>query len=155
IHGPQNALRGVVLVFRDITARRQAEVAQRCLAEVSMLLASALDLPTQLDQLAHLIVPILADWCSLDLLHDDGSIHRHAIVHVDPSKAALAEQLRQQYPILAAEASHTLVRVLGTGHSWFDPAVSEARLRAEARDATHWDLMQALGFQAEIVVPLL
>jgi two-component system NtrC family sensor kinase len=132
----------------------QAEAALRCLAEAGTLLVSALDLPSQLEQLARLIVTTLADWCCIDLLQDDGRMHRVAVVHADPSKAALAERLRQQYPLLAADASHTLTRVLRTGQSWFDPAVSPERLRAEARDVAHWELEQALGFQAEMVVPL-
>ena len=158
----QGTLQGVVLVFRDITARKQAETermqreaAQCFLAEASALLSSSLDYTTQLEQLAHLLVPTLADWCSIDLFQDDGRIHRLAEVHADPSKAALAEQLRQQYPLLTADATHTLARVLRTGQSWFDPAVSPQRLQAEARDAAHWELEQALGFQAEMVVPLL
>jgi PAS domain S-box-containing protein len=162
IRDAQGRLVGVVLVFRDITARRQAETgrtqretAQRFLAEASTLLASSLEATTQLEHLARLLVPTLGDWCSIDLLQDDGNIHRVAVVHTDPAKAALTEQLCQQYPRLAADASHTLVRVLRTGQSWFDPAVSADRLRAEARDAAHWDLEQALGFTAEMVVPLL
>jgi signal transduction histidine kinase len=118
-------------------------------------LASSLEATTQLEHLARLLVPILGDWCSIDLLQDDGYIHRVAVVHADPTKAHLAEQLRRQYPRLAAEASHTLVRVLRSGQSWFDPAVSADRLRAEARDTAHWELEQALGFTAELVVPLL
>jgi PAS domain S-box-containing protein len=162
IRDAQGRLVGVVLVFRDITARRQAETertqreaAQRFLAEASTLLASSLETTTQLQHLAQLLVPTLGDWCSIDLLQDNGTIHRVAVVHADPTKAVLAEQLRRQYPRLAGDASHTLVRVLRTGQSWYDPAVSAERLRAEARDAAHWELEKALGFTAEIVVPLL
>jgi two-component system NtrC family sensor kinase len=146
---------GASKIARDITARKQTEAAQHFLAEASTLLASSLDPATQLEQLAHLIVPTLADWCCVDILHDDGLIHRLAVVHADPAKAALAEQLREHYAMLTPDASHTLAQVLRTGQSWFDPAVSAARLQAEARDAAHWTLEQALGFQAEIVVPLL
>jgi len=162
IRDAEGRLVGVVLVFRDITARRQAEAertqreaAQRFLAEASTLLSSSLEATTQLEHLAQLLVPTLADWCSIDLLQDDGRMHRFAVVHADPTKAALAEQLRQQYPLLAGDASHTLVQVLHTGQSWFDPAVSAERLRAEAQDAAHWELEQALGFRAEMVLPLL
>jgi PAS domain S-box-containing protein len=146
---------GASKIARDITARKQAETARHFLAEASTLLASSLDPANQLEQLAHLIVPTLADWCCVDILHDDGQIHRLAVVHADPAKAALAEQLRQQYAVLTPDAPHTLARVLRTGQSWFDPAVSATRLQAESRDAAHWTLVQALGFQSEIVVPLL
>ena len=146
---------GASKIARDITARKQAEAAQHFLTEASALLASSLDLTTQLEHLARLLVPTLADWCCLDLLQEDGQMHRRAVVHADPTKAALAEQLRQQYPILSPETSHTLARVLRTGQAWFDPTPTEARLRAEARDAAHGDLLHALGFAGEIVVPLL
>jgi PAS domain-containing protein len=144
-----------LLAEADVAERAQREEAQGFLAEASTLLSSSLDPSMQLEHLARLLVPTLADWCSIDLLQDDGRIHRVAVVHADPAKAALAEQLRQQYPLLAADAAHTLVRVLRTGESWFDPAASAARLRAEARDTAHWELIQPLGFTAEIVVPLL
>jgi PAS domain S-box-containing protein len=144
-----------LLAEAEVAERAQREAAQRFLAEASTLLSSSLDPTTQLEHLARLLVPTLADWCSIDLLQDDGRIHRVVVVHADPTKAALAEQLRQQYSLLAADATHTLVRVLRTGQSWFDPAASAERLRAEARDTAHWELIQALGFTAEIVVPLL
>ena len=100
---------GASKIARDITARKQAETARHFLAEASTLLASSLDPATQLEQLAHLIVPTLADWCCVDILHDDGQIHRLTVVHADPAKAALAEQLRQQYAILTPDTPHTLV----------------------------------------------
>jgi two-component system NtrC family sensor kinase len=146
---------GASKIARDITARKQAEKTRQFLAEASTLLASSLDPATQLEQLARLIVPTLADWCCVDILHDDGLIHRLTVVHADPAKAALAMQLRQQYAVLTPETPHTLVQVLRTGQSWFDPVVSPTRLRAEARDEAHGTLVQALGFQSEIVVPLL
>ena len=40
------------------------------------------------------------------------------------------------------------------GKPWFDPAVTEARFVAEARDAEHLDLLRRLGFAAEMVLPL-
>jgi PAS domain S-box-containing protein len=154
IRDREGRILGASTTARDITGRKQAEAAQHVLAEVSALLAVTHDLPTQVEQLARLLVPTLADWCSIDLLQDDGRIHRLAVVHADPTKAALAEQLRRHYPLLPADASHTLALVLRTRQSWFDPAVSAERLRTEARDATHWEIAQALGFKAEMVVPL-
>jgi signal transduction histidine kinase len=139
---------------REVAERRQMEQALRFLAEASIILTSSLDYMAQLDSLTHLIVPFLADWCVIDMLHADGMIYRLASAHVDPARAALVQQLRTRYPILSHDAEHTLVRVLRTGRSWLDPAVMPERLLAEARDAAHGTLMQTLGFQAEMVVPL-
>src|SRR3989442_2158429 len=38
-----------------------------------------------LSQLAHLVVPLLADWFAIDLLDDDRSFHRIASVGADPA----------------------------------------------------------------------
>jgi PAS domain S-box-containing protein len=89
---------GASKIARDITARKQAEAAQHFLTEASTLLAASLDPATQLEQLARLLVPTLADWCCIDLLQDDGQIHRLAVVHADPARAVLTEELRRQYP---------------------------------------------------------
>ena len=40
------------------------------------------------------------------------------------------------------------------GKPWFDPAVTETRFVAEARDAEHLALLRRLGFAAEMVLPL-
>ncbi len=139
----------------EIAERTQMERALRFLADASAILTSSLDSATQLDNLVRLIVPAFADWCVIDMLHADGMIHRLASAHADPAKAGLVYQLRTRYPVLSHDAEHTLVRVLRTGQSWFDPAVTETRFWAEVRDRAHGELIQALGFKAEMVVPLL
>ena len=143
------------LQARLVQERTQREEAQRLLAEVSTVLAAALDTTTQLESLAHLLVPTLADWCSIDLLEVDGQIHCHALAHTDPTRAALIQQLRRRGPVLPYDAEHTLARVLRTGQPWLDPAVTATRLHAEARDAAHGDLLEALGYESEMIVPLL
>jgi signal transduction histidine kinase/DNA-binding response OmpR family regulator len=139
----------------ELLERTQQEAAQRLLAEISTALATALDTTTQLESLARLLVPTLADWCSIDLLEADGQIHCRALTHADATKAVLVQQLWTHYPVLPYDAEHTLARVLRTGHSWLDPAVTATRLRAEVQDGTRGDLLQALGFASEMVVPLL
>jgi PAS domain S-box-containing protein len=128
---------------------------QRLLAEASRVLAATLDYPTGLTHLVRLLVPDLADWCVIDVVAEDGALHRLAIAHADVGKEEVAHQLQRRYPILHPQAVHTIVKVLRTGQAWIDPEVSEERFVAEARDAEHLQLMQALGFQSEMVVPLL
>jgi PAS domain S-box-containing protein len=126
----------------------------RFLAEASEILAGSLDYETQLEQIARLIVPVLADWCVVDLLVEDGRLHRLAVVHRDPAKAEMALELRRRYAVLSPDRTHRAWDVLAEGKPWFDPAVDEIRFVAEARDAEHLALLRHLGFAAEMVLPL-
>jgi PAS domain S-box-containing protein len=58
----------------DIDDRKQAETRERLLTEASTLLASSLDIESTLDSVAALVVPRLADRCSIVLVEPDGSL---------------------------------------------------------------------------------
>jgi two-component system NtrC family sensor kinase len=139
------------------TRHRQTREAlpQHLLAEASKVLAASLDYTTGLTSLVRLLVPALADWCVVDMAAEDGTLHRLAIAHADPAKAAVVAILQRRYPILKPQETHTICKVLRTGQSWIDPEISETRFVAEARDAEHLRLLQELGFKSEMVVPLL
>jgi len=126
----------------------------RFLAEASEILAGSLDYETELERVAHLIVPALADWCVVDLLAEDGTLRRLAVVHRDPAKAEAALELRHRYAVLSPNRGHRAWDVLLDGKPWFDPAVSETRFVAKARDAEHLGLLRHLGFAAEMILPL-
>src|SRR5215212_8221348 len=126
----------------------------RFLAEANEILSGSLDYETELERIAHLIVPALADWCVVDLLVEDGHLHRLAVVHRDPARAEAALELRRRYADLSPDRTHRAWDVLRHGKPWFDPAVEETRFVAEARDAEHLALLRRLGFAAEMVLPL-
>jgi two-component system, OmpR family, sensor histidine kinase VicK len=126
----------------------------RFLAEASEILAGSLDYETELERVARLIVPTLADWCAVDLLADDERLQRLVVIHHDPAKAETALELRRRYPVLSPNRTHRAWDVIRNGKSWFDPAVAETRFVAEARDDEHLALLRRLGFAAEMVLPL-
>ncbi len=151
---------------RALTAERAAREtiarAQRhavFLSEASATLGASLDYESTLDRVAKLAVPTIADWCVVDLAEPDESggtrLRRIAAVHADPTREPFIQRLRTRYPMLAAGASHTAMRVLRSRQSYFDPCVSPQRLAIESRDADHFALMRALGFHCEMVVPLI
>ena len=74
----------------DIDDRRRAEERERLLVDASTLLAASLDVDTTLQNVASLTVPRIADWCSIALRHEDGSIRTVAVAHKDPAKVAWA-----------------------------------------------------------------
>lgn len=139
-------------------ARAEAETAQQRLALLAQAGEVLIDSPDDKAILSHLtqvIVPALADWWIVDLLDEDGLIHRLVVVHKDPAKAALAARLQHNYPVLDPQGNHTIARMIRQGRSWFDPRVEEGRFVAEARDEAHLALLRELGFASEMVVPLI
>lgn len=74
----------------DVTERKRAERIASFMAEASAVLASSLDYHVTLTQVADLTVPLLADWCFVDLRTGDASFERLVTIHEDAGKLELA-----------------------------------------------------------------
>src|SRR3712207_5703701 len=68
------------------------------LARASETLASSLDYEATLTTVARLAVPVLADWCMVDVRDDRGAITRVALAHRDAQREALAREMSERYP---------------------------------------------------------
>ena len=79
IAGPDGDVLYVVTTLQDITAVKQGEFDQRVLADSAEAIASAGDFDSALDALARAVVPGLADWCSVSVPKEDGTIERVAV----------------------------------------------------------------------------
>jgi DNA-binding response OmpR family regulator len=126
------ALQG--LLDRERVARTSMAEAQRklaFLAEASTVLGQSLDYTTTLAAVARLAVPEIADWCSIHMLAEDGSIMPLAVAHVDPQKVALAEQLQAKYPPVI-DAPTGVPNVLRTGTSELYREIDDELLSAAA-----------------------
>lgn len=138
-------------------ARLEAEVAQErfaFLAEVSDILSKSLDYEATLSALAELIVPRLADWCSIDLLSEQGEIERLIVVHSDPNKVAMAKELQKRYPP-DPEALTGVPHVIRTGESELAPDIPDALLREALKDDPDlYEIMAGLGLTSAMIVPL-
>ncbi|MBN3869281.1 PAS domain S-box protein [Nostoc sp. JL33] len=144
--------RGAFFVV-DITERKQAEERLRYIAQISSLLSTSLDYEQTLQQIAKISVPQLADWCSVDILNEDGSIHRLPIAHADPSKTELARKL-QKY-VTDYKGVSAITRVLQTGQSELISEVSDSLLVASTQNQEHLELVRQLGMKSVMIVPLI
>ncbi|HEV7571166.1 MAG TPA: ATP-binding protein [Thermoanaerobaculia bacterium] len=81
----------------DVTERKRAERVATFMAEASAVLASSLDYHATLARVAELTVPVLADWCIVDLRTGNETYERLAVVHEDATTAsdAFAEDVRE------------------------------------------------------------
>lgn len=144
------------LLVLEKEARTEAEAAQRrlaFLAEASALISASLDYETTLENVARLAVPLLADWCFVDLATEGGGFERVALAHQDPSKRHLAEAFRRKYPSVK-DAPHGIERVITTGTAEITRDTPDWILMAVARDAEHLDMLRTLGIRSTMCVPL-
>ena len=142
------------LLGRSQQARQEAESAERLsafLAEAGAVLGSSLDYQVTLASVAQLAVPQIADWCAVDVVEDDGSVHRLAIAHADPAKVELAWQLDRKYP---PRPDDVVPRVLRTGQTELVPEITDEMLVSAAADAEHLAALLQLGLRSYIVVPM-
>jgi signal transduction histidine kinase len=57
-------------------------------------MSGTLDIVEAANRLADLAVPLLADYCTVDLLEPDGSVSSVALAHADPAREPLVEEAR-------------------------------------------------------------
>ena len=137
----------------DITEMKRVKERQTFLVEATSIIASSLDYQATLSSVAGMAVPGFADWCTVDLREDNGSIKRLAVAHVDPEKVQWAHDLQKRYPY-DPESPRGVPHVLATGKSQLYPEIPEALLVAAAKDEEHLKLMKAIGFCSAMAVPL-
>jgi PAS domain S-box-containing protein len=144
-------VRFAVNIWQDVTAHKQA--GQRFLAEVGEVLASSLDVERTLQRVAGLTVPTVADWCSIHLLRDDGTIEPVAISHVDPTRTEWVWELQRRFPV-APDAPTGVARVIRTAQPEFVPAITDAAMAAAEPDPERLALVRRLRLSSSIIVPL-
>src|SRR5215216_795983 len=92
------------------------------------LLAASLDYEQTLRRLLDIVVPALADLCSIHLLDDDGRFRRIAAGHHTPTAAVLSEDLTDHY-LDAGERDGPIHRLLASGTSLLGSPVTEEHLK--------------------------
>ena len=145
--------------IRDITEEKAAETLVResrerlaFLAEASSLLSSSLNYETVLERFANLVVPMLGDWCAVDVLEDDGSLHRVAVGHVAPEKREIAGRLTGARMELSE--GHLLHSVVTAG----EPVIATDGLDACGGNSPNPEvrrIVAELGCRTAMVVPLI
>jgi PAS domain S-box-containing protein len=160
--------------IRDITPRRRAEELQArlfeseravreqvqrahdrvaFLADAGVLLAASLDSRRTLTKIARLVVPRLADWCSVDLVEPDGTISAVAVAHADPAKVELAREYRRRYPAHVG-GSGDVAAVIASGTAELVQEVTPEMLERDVPDPERRTMASQLGISSTMIVPL-
>ncbi len=124
----------------------------RFLASVGETMLESLELEERLDRFVHAIVPRLADWATVNLLQDDGSLETVAIAHADPSLRATVEGLRGPY-YGNEDADQGTPLALRTGRAQLLSGFGDDLLRLHIRPE-NFDDVRSLGADSAFIVPL-
>jgi PAS domain S-box-containing protein len=139
-----------VSIFHEFTERRRSEQAWQFLAQASATLGSSLDFEATLTQVTKLAVPAIADFCSLELLAEDGSLEQLAVAHVDPSKVERAKEWRRRRPPARQTISY---QVIDSGTPHLIAEITDEMIDASTDDEGR-KLARQLGLRSAMVVPL-
>lgn len=140
---------------REGAARERADRAREraiFLTHANAVISGSLDYDETLERIAGIVVPRLADWCSIDLLEEDGSVRRVAVANADPAKDDLAREAAVYPP--DPEGRHPRTRVLQTGRAVLFDSIDPEVLPSVAGDAHHLRVMRAMDYASAMIVPL-
>ncbi len=136
----------------------EAKAAQRrlsFLAEASNLLAASLDYETTLTRVARLAVLYLADYCIVDMVQEDGTLHTVGLAHRDRTQEGLVHRLREGFEVQSMQEFENLSQtVRQTGHGILQPYMDDETLAKSVQDANELQLLRALGPRSLMRVPL-
>jgi PAS domain S-box-containing protein len=149
-----------VSIFRDFTAHKEnenslksRESAFRLIAETGIILNSSLDYMVTLQKLCELIVPLLADWCIVDILPENGNPHS-IVWHWNPTRREWATQVQAKHRPDWRQ-SPSIVKVVETAKPVLLENVTDEMLVASARNSEHLVDLRKLGVNSVMVVPIL
>lgn len=129
----------------------QAQRAQRFLLDASAVLNRTTGFAETLRSLAHIVVPVLADICLVDIVSEQGEIDRIAAVAGDPAVGSAAAGLINYPPNPASE--HPTALAIRYGETRWADTMSDELRRAIATDDKHLHVIEELGVNGYMAVP--
>ena len=160
IRDASGAIIGASKIARDITDRKRTEAAlrraqqvARFMADASLALVDLSDARTILQKVASLSVPFFADWCTADMVGEDGVLDRLVVAHSEPDKAGLAQEVACRWRPEANDRMGPGL-VAATGKSEIVEDIREGNLISWVRDDEHRRVLRDLGFASYLCVPV-
>jgi PAS domain S-box-containing protein len=151
---------GVWHCLLELERRSRAAAASRerareaFLSAAGELLSSSLDSERVLTNLARLVTSSFAQYCAVDLLEHDGSLHRVAMSDADPARLALAWECWRKFqegPETASEVS----RAIQTQSPVHVAQAGDAPRQDSAGNLERLRLLQELRLSSAVIVPLI
>lgn len=140
-----------VNIWHDVTNEHRVERDARYTAAAAVALASSNETNQLLAAFAKTLLPALADWCSVYLL--EGATLRNVVsIHVDPSKAPLADEYQRRYPPDSTKPGVWNVVRSRRGELYND--ISDELLARTTSDPDQLTILRSVGMTAVLVAPI-
>ncbi|MGE3507352.1 MAG: ATP-binding protein [Vicinamibacterales bacterium] len=133
-------------------AQQRSRRASDFLADTGILLSHAFDLSRTLEEIVRRAVPYLADWCAIDLMTEQGTLHRVAAAHVDPTQLDAVRTSPSSDPPSGA-ARYSPHHVVRTRESILDTVSTDDDQSASVEPA-HATRAESRGTRSYMIVPL-
>ena len=132
------------------TRRRQYQV--QMLNESGEILATSLDEPAMLDRVVTLLVPQIADACTI-YLTDGNMLAPRAQAFANPDYQALADTLRAISQI--DRLSAPLWQIISSGKPDLRPTIDQTMIAALVEDPAQRAILQRIGARSHVLLPLI
>ncbi|HEX6031118.1 MAG TPA: PAS domain S-box protein, partial [Tepidiformaceae bacterium] len=149
---PDGVVHGYISLVTDETERRRTEQSRELIAASGALLSASLDYEATVASIARVVLPGLADHCAVDVLEEDGRLHRLAVEDSGENYGPLVARLRERQP--AYGPGDPRLEVLEAGQTLLFPVVDRPLLAMFAGDDAHLAALEALNLTSIIVAPL-
>ncbi|MFO0704095.1 MAG: ATP-binding protein [Patescibacteria group bacterium] len=116
-------------------------------------LAASIQYEETLKNLSKLVVPRIADWFSIEILNDQGSLDLLTVNHVDQKKVKWALELRKNQK-KSSKVENAALRVTKTGRSELYSNINDDLIKKTAKSKKEYQTIKNLGLKSVMIVPL-
>jgi signal transduction histidine kinase len=129
------------------------ELFSNFLERACALVANATSYQETLERVGALVVPLFADWCSVDLLEPDGRWRRRLLQQDNPAAAELQQIMFRDFSP-ATDAPHPVMRAVATREAELVSVVTDQWIAERTGDPRHADLLRATSIHSALFLPL-
>ncbi|MDQ2666814.1 MAG: ATP-binding protein [Gemmatimonadota bacterium] len=147
------AIREWVGVFDDIEDEHLARQRHAAVDNALGVLGTSLDYEWNLAAVTRLVVPTLADYCSIDLVDEAGELRRVSSTHADPEKEEILRDLWRKYPYRKDDRG--VPTVVRSGATQMTPLLNIGEVVAYAQTDEQRDMLLALAPRSFLSVPMI
>jgi PAS domain S-box-containing protein len=146
-------IREWVGVFDDIEDEHLARQRHAAVDNALGVLGTSLDYEWNLAAVTRLVVPTLADYCSVDLVDEAGAIRRVSSTHVNPQKEEILRDLWRKYPYQPGDRG--VPSVVKNGVAEMTPDIDVVEVVSYAKTEEQRDMLLALAPRSFLSVPMI